>query len=162
MFISNLVLSDSGDWNYISRGLEESEGADIVFVFGDTDVIKQSTTFQKIKEKFPKSHIIGCSSSGNVLGKEISKNSLVATALKFESSRVEVQSVDYVDGTNLVELSSELVNKLSRDGLKHVFVLSDGLKINGSELVKGINSSLEGVEVTGGLAGDGARFQETF
>ncbi len=162
MRITNLVLSDSGDLDCTSKGLEESEGADIVFVFGDTNVIKQSATFQKIKKKFPKTHIIGCSSSGNILGKEISKNSLVATAVKFESSRVEVQSVDYVDGTNLEQLSSQLVNKLSRDGLKHVFVLSDGLKINGSELVKGINSSLEGIEVTGGLAGDGARFQETF
>ncbi|MFA6197443.1 MAG: FIST N-terminal domain-containing protein [Sulfurimonas sp.] len=162
MRINNLVLQESGDWECISRGLNEGEGADIVFVFGDTDSIKDKIVFQKIKEKFPQSHIVGSSSSGNILGKGISKNSLVATAVKFESSRVEVESADYVEGANLEELSSQLVNKLTREGLKHVFVLSDGLKINGSELVKGINHSLEGIEVTGGLAGDGARFQETF
>ncbi len=162
MRVSNLVLNDSGDWDCISKGLNEAESADIVFLFGDTDRIKDKKIFQKIKERFPDSHIVGSSSSGNILGKEISKNSLVATAVKFESSRVEVQHADYVDGANLEEVSAELIHKLSRDGLKHVFVLSDGLKINGSELVKGINNALEGIEVTGGLAGDGAKFEETF
>lgn len=161
MRIDNLVLND-GEWEDVSIGLLGDESADIVFIFGDTDVLKETSTYQKIKNKFPNSHLLGSSSSGNVLGKEISSYSLVATAVKFESSRVEVQSVDYVDGKDLEKLSAELVSKLSKEGLKHVFILSDGLRINGSELVKGVNSALKNVEVTGGLAGDGARFQETF
>lgn len=161
MRIDNLVLNN-GSWENISSGLIDNESADVVFIFGDTEVIKESSTFKKIKDKFPNSHLVGSSSSGNILGKEISLHSLVATAVKFESSRVEVQSVDYVEGTDLQQLSFELVNKLSKDGLKHVFILSDGLKVNGSELVKGANSALENVVITGGLAGDGTRFQETF
>jgi hypothetical protein len=44
-----------------------------------------------------------------------------------------------------------------------VFVLSDGLVINGSELVRGIHSALgPNVVVTGGLAGDGKRFGRTW
>jgi hypothetical protein len=44
-----------------------------------------------------------------------------------------------------------------------VFVLSDGLAVNGSELVKGLNSALpSNVVITGGLAGDGDRFQRTW
>jgi hypothetical protein len=44
-----------------------------------------------------------------------------------------------------------------------VFVLSDGLNVNGSELVKGLRNNLpEGISITGGLAGDGASFKETF
>jgi hypothetical protein len=46
--------------------------------------------------------------------------------------------------------------------LVHVFVLSDGLHVNGSELVAGLVSHLPPqVAVTGGLSGDGARFGET-
>jgi hypothetical protein len=42
-------------------------------------------------------------------------------------------------------------------------VLSDGLQVNGSQLVRGLNDVLPtGVVVTGGLAGDGARFQATW
>jgi hypothetical protein len=46
--------------------------------------------------------------------------------------------------------------------LRHLFVLSDGLLVNGSALVEGLKSALpEDVTVTGGLSGDGDRFQET-
>jgi hypothetical protein len=161
MRINNLILNN-GEWENISTGLVGEESADIVFVFGDTDVIKETSTYKKIKEKFPDSHIVGSSSAGNVLGSEISTYSLVATAVKFESSRVEVQSVDYTGEVELEQISTDLVAKLSKDGLKHVFILSDGLKVNGSELVKGVNAALKNVEVTGGLAGDGAKFEETF
>jgi hypothetical protein len=44
-----------------------------------------------------------------------------------------------------------------------MFVLSDGLMINGSELVRGIHSAVApDVVVTGGLAGDGERFDRTW
>ena len=161
MKIDNLVLSDN-IWQYESQGLDDSDTADIVFIFGDTDIIKAKSTYKVIKEKFPNSHLIGSSSSGNILGREISKFPIVASAVKFESSSVQVQSVEYHDGESLQDLSYELVNRLSKDGLKHIFLLSDGLKVNGSELVKGVNSALTNVEVTGGLAGDGGRFQETY
>jgi hypothetical protein len=44
---------------------------------------------------------------------------------------------------------------LQGDGLCHIFLLSDGLNVNGSEIVKGINSALsDEVTCTGGLAGE--------
>ena len=44
-----------------------------------------------------------------------------------------------------------------------IFVLSDGGKVNGSELVKGMNSvKNNGTLITGGLAGDGTKFEKTF
>lgn len=162
MKIDNLVMQENGSWRYVSKEMKDAQDADIVFVFGDTQTIKDVQTFQKIRDTFPNAHILGSSSSGNILGKEISHSPLVATALKFESSKVELYSVDLDESMSLEELSSKLVSKLTKEGLRHVFVLCDGLKVNGSELVRGINASLQGVSVTGGLAGDGARFQETF
>jgi hypothetical protein len=51
---------------------------------------------------------------------------------------------------------------LHQPGLTHVLVLSDGLKVNGTELVRGLRGSLPGaVAVTGGLAGDGPDFLQT-
>ena len=52
---------------------------------------------------------------------------------------------------------------LAADDLKHVFVLSEGLNINGSELVRGLTENLPlGTTLTGGLSGDGDRFNETY
>ena len=55
-----------------------------------------------------------------------------------------------------------MAQALLGEGLTHVLVFSDGLSVNGSELVRGFRSVLPaGVELTGGLAGDGERFQRT-
>src|SRR6185436_11322107 len=52
---------------------------------------------------------------------------------------------------------------LAEPGLKAVFVLSDGLIVNGSALVRGLASALPSdVVITGGLAGDGERFGSTW
>jgi hypothetical protein len=60
-------------------------------------------------------------------------------------------------------VGEHLAEALLKDDLVHVFLLSDGLKINGSDLVRGLTSRLPThVSVTGGLAGDGARFSETY
>src|SRR5262249_61507244 len=52
---------------------------------------------------------------------------------------------------------------LATPDLKAIFLLSDGIKVNGSELVRGIRSCTGNqVVITGGLAGDGARFGTTY
>ena len=49
---------------------------------------------------------------------------------------------------------------LAADDLAGIFVLSDGLNVNGSELVAGITGVVgERIPLTGGLAGDGAQFR---
>ena len=61
------------------------------------------------------------------------------------------------------EAGKNLVYQLPKENLKLIFVLSDGGKVNGSELVKGLNFDLnKEVLITGGLAGDGAKFEHTF
>lgn len=53
-------------------------------------------------------------------------------------------------------------NRLAAKDLRHVLLLSDGLHVNGSELVRGLTSRLPAdVTVTGGLAGDGSKFERT-
>ena len=60
-------------------------------------------------------------------------------------------------------VGSRLARSLPGEGLAHLFVLSDGLNVNGSALVKGLTKELPPhVNVTGGLSGDGDRFGETF
>jgi hypothetical protein len=59
-------------------------------------------------------------------------------------------------------VGEQLACDLAAKDLVHVFVLAEGLKVNGSELVKGLRDGLpSSVAVTGGLAGDGARFERT-
>ncbi|MCF6201495.1 MAG: FIST C-terminal domain-containing protein, partial [Hydrogenimonas sp.] len=58
-----------------------------------------------------------------------------------------------------------MMNLKNHGSLKGVFVLSDGLNVNGSELTRGINSILskyENVVATGALAGDNDNFESTW
>jgi hypothetical protein len=52
--------------------------------------------------------------------------------------------------------------RLLAPDLAGIFILSDGLNVNGSELVAGITEMIgPHIPLTGGLAGDGSQFEET-
>ena len=68
-----------------------------------------------------------------------------------------------VEGSDRSRACGETIGRaLQGDDLAGVFVLSDALNVNGSELVAGTTSIVgQNIPVTGGLAGDGAQFRET-
>jgi hypothetical protein len=87
---------------------------------------------------------------------------LVATAVHFEHTLVRGSVVQIEQTTGSLDSGIHLVQSIPHDNLAHVFVLSDGLHANGSELVAGLTQYLPPhITVTGGLAGDGENFQET-
>src|SRR5258707_15708016 len=65
--------------------------------------------------------------------------------------------------TNSFDTGNYLIKQLDQDDLCGVLIISDGTSINGSELVDGFNhDNYRQVPITGGLAGDAARFEKTF
>ena len=60
------------------------------------------------------------------------------------------------------QAGEQLGRELDQKGLVHIFVLAEGVHINGSDFVKGLVKNLSPhVSATGGLAGDGTLFEET-
>ena len=162
MKLLNLVYDK--DWIVKDGELEKEDYslANIVFLFGDTDYIKDENRFFELKNLFPNAKIVGCSSSGNIFNSAVTKFPIVATAIAFDSATVEISSINFNDNDDVEKLSEDLINKLPKENLKHIFLMSDGLLINGSQLTRGINKVNKLIPVTGGLAGDGARFCETY
>jgi hypothetical protein len=79
-----------------------------------------------------------------------------------ESSRVATATVRVDELADSEALGALLASRVPREELAHLFVLSDGLKVNGSALVKGLVANLPAhIDVTGGLAADGSRFERT-
>jgi hypothetical protein len=86
----------------------------------------------------------------------------VATAIQFEKTTIRCSATSIKNHINSHETGKYLMQELLADDLNLVFVLSDGMHINGSELVAGLNeNNALHIPVTGGLAGDGARFTRT-
>jgi hypothetical protein len=135
----------------------------LVFVFCSTSLCQNTSFMAEIRTSYPEAHIIGCSTAGEIAGTAVLDESLILTAVHFESTRVRAAKTSLHNMTESFAVGERLAAELAGEDLVHVFVLSHGLKINGSDLVRGLESSLPAhVSVTGGLSGDGDRFQKTF
>ena len=144
----------------------------LVLVFGATAVLRQPHLTASIRKDYPAAHIFGCSTAGEICGTQVSDDSLVVTAVHFEHTRFRSvqanlnQTPDSFQAGEWIarQLPASIVDEASgtEEKLAHVLVLTDGLKVNGSDFVAGLVKHLpEGITLTGGLAGDGARFGET-
>ena len=117
-----------------------------------------------LNDKYPDTTIIGCSTAGEIIGNVVSDASVALTAIRFEKSKIKLSTIDLidVDGDSL-KAGAKISSELKSDDLRHILVLSDGLNVNGAELVKGLHTDLsKDVSITGGLAGDCSNFNETF
>jgi hypothetical protein len=151
-----------------SRGWEPAppgklgESAQLVFLFGSRDILKSPAHNDLVRKAFPKAHLLGCSTAGEIYGTRVSDDSLVTTAVQFDHTQVRGARIRMREVKDSYQAGERLARAVDKKGLVHVFVLSDGLKINGSDLVRGLAENLPTeVSITGGLSGDGANFLET-
>lgn len=136
--------------------------ADLVIYFSDRRLLASANHYQELKDMYPKAHLLGCSTGGEIYGADVSNDSISVAAMKFAKTKLLFASVHIDDTTASFEAGKKLANELNKPGLCHIFLLSDGINVNGSDLVEGIYSVIDRkITVTGGLAGDGADFKQT-
>lgn len=148
-------------WNFKDETIEHKEEVNLVVAYGNTDIFASSEHYEYLKSLYPKAQIVGASTAGNILDAELNNNSMVASAISFSSSFVETNIVDFDDTDDLEEVSKNLVSSFDTKDLKSIFIISDGLNVNGSILAKSVNQQQPGVLITGCLAGDGGRWEKT-
>lgn len=160
MKTSQAKWTKEGGWKDVGPPLPE---ADLVLAFGGTGIVSSGHALSQLRERYPKAHLLGCSTAGEILDTQVSDDALVATAIRFRDTRIETAETAIKGAADSYEAGRRLADQLPQEGLAHVFVISDGQSVNGSDLARGLQDSLPAqVAVTGGLAGDGARFQHTF
>lgn len=159
------MRTDQRTWiNGAWQGAAPTLGAEaqLVFVFGGRDVLAEGAWMADVAQSYPNGVLFGCSTAGEIAQTSVLDDSVVCTAVAFEKTRIATHQVALSTVHGSEAAGAALARGLEHDGLRHVLVLSDGLNVNGSELVRGLLSGLPaGVQVTGGLAGDGARFEKT-
>ncbi|MBM4195044.1 MAG: hypothetical protein FJ202_11805 [Gemmatimonadetes bacterium] len=136
--------------------------AQLVLCFGARHALLDPTALDALHELYPTARLVGGSTAGEIHDIEVHDDSITATALEIEDGRVEVERRRLTSPESSAKVGADLALALPHDGLAHVLVFAEGLHVNGSELADGLRNGLpEQVAVTGGLAGDGAAFQET-
>lgn len=149
----------NNEWN---APLESLENAQIVLAFGNKEVLANSSITQDLNNAYPNADIIGCSTAGEIFDDQVYDDSLSVTAIEFKNTNTAVVAKT-IESDDVYELAQSLIEKLPLTDLKYLLVLSDGQVVNGSKLAEALTELLPNdVIITGGLAGDGTNFTETY
>lgn len=134
----------------------------LVLAFGTRELMEDKKYFEEIRTFYPGSHIIECSTAGEIINGQVHDGSIALTAVLFEDSSVSFAEADIASPEESSAVGKKLAQALLKEKLIHAMVFSDGLVVNGTALVKGLNDNLPAnVSVTGGLVGDGSLFKKT-
>jgi hypothetical protein len=159
MRVRQIVWNKRSGWTAASG---ESDAAQLVLYFGGRDALACGARYEELRNMFPAAHIMGCSTGGQINNDDVSDDEIVAAVASFDATRLQLSRQEITDPRRSRDYGEAIGRALNANDLAGVFVLSDGLNVNGSELVAGISKIIgSDVPLTGGLAGDGANFKET-
>ena len=162
MKIERCMWQEDGGWQEPVDPLANRDSANLVLAFAAPNLLKDPVHLVHLQKRFPKAVICGCSTAGEISGTRVMDDSFTASAIAFDSSSIVALDDAITVSSESFAVGKNLADQLPKSGLVHTLVFSDGLRVNGAQLAAGIASGLPaGVAVTGGLSGDGDRFQET-
>lgn len=154
-------FSKDAGWHYETP--KKALNNPLVFVFANRILLENKEFLDNVQDEFSYSHIVYCSTAGEIAGVQAFEESAVVTATEFERSSFVVHTDNIINYNKDSEaLGRSLYRSLPKEGLKHVIILSEGSFVNGSALIDGLERDKEdGITVTGGLCGDDDRFKKT-
>lgn len=162
MQLSSFNYQPDTGWSVNSFPELDSENT-LVILFADSSLQGNDELLTSLYDAYPLAQFCGCSTSGEIYDTQIMDDAISVAVLKFERSQIKLISEPVDTPHDSYKTACKVAEQLVHDDLKAVFLLSDGLCVNGTELVKGFNEHLsENIIITGGLAGDNDRFERTW
>jgi hypothetical protein len=162
MKIEQRTFSETKGWQHIGQDKVDSKKCHLVLVFGSPTLLGDSSIFVSLREEFPTADIVMTSTAGEIADITVSNESLSLAAVQFESTSLKSSFVQISEEKDSFSAGRTLGSSFDPKGLVNVLVISDGQKVNGSDLVAGLKVALPpNTILTGGLAGDGTNFQRT-
>ncbi|MGI2261471.1 FIST signal transduction protein [Shewanella sp. GXUN23E] len=150
-----------GQWDPLVDPSLRQHDSLLALVMGD--MAGNLTAIRELAGLLPKAHIAGVSTSGEILNQCLEDQGLSVTLLAFDHSRIRTTSRSITDPKASYLLGKGIAQELDEEDLQLILVLSDGLKVYGSDLAHGLaDNSRPGVAITGGLAGDNSAFIQTW
>ena len=156
------VLYDSSGIRHNTFTNDLRNKAQFLLVFGTKELLLEKRIYNELRDLYPRAYFIGGTTSGEIYKNIAIENTLSATAVYMEKSEIRFACATIENG-RCFEAAAELSTKIKSKDLKHVFIISEGINVNGSKIVEGLTKYLPAdVTLSGGLTGDGNHFKETF
>ncbi len=159
-----LIRQESVDSKMALKDLPNTSplaSANLVLAFGSMKRFNEGKLQGFLKSRYPTAQVIGCTTSGEISPNGVFDDSIQITAIQWEKTVQRVAQTKMSGMQSSFEAAAGLAKQLKADTLRTVLVISDGLNVNGSELLKGFQSVLGDIPIVGGLAGDGGAFVKT-
>jgi len=112
-----------------------------VRVFAAGALLRDAASWQRLRERWPRATLVADSTTGEICGTHVHDDSLVATAVQFDQSRVRTARVDLADCPDGETIGKQLAERLASDELRHVFVLPDGFTSSASVMPLSMSGS---------------------
>lgn len=182
----NIARSDRDSAQKVTRDLKKQLGEKkteerLLYVFSSVNTLNKYL-ISTLASSFSDSTIIGTSTAGEIYNEDVKTGEIVVVSLEgdFELgvSSVQDEKIDDVEkamkaaGEALTELNEDYVvaRELKREGIEwkqenpvKLSVFATSLHINIEKIIEGIkNVTGQRIDVTGGLAGDSWRLNETY
>lgn len=161
MKIEQAIKKENQNWEFLET--RENLVNPLVLVFGNRIMLEKNEIYEEINSLFVNATIVFGSTSGEILGDSVMDTTICLTAIEFQKSSFVVKNANiHTYNANVEQLGIALVKELPKEKLKHIFVISEGSSVNGSQLITGLEKfSDKNVTISGGLCGDDSRFQRT-
>src|SRR3569833_991665 len=122
-------------WQHLNNAPLPANSYQLVLVFADRFLLEDSGLISTLKQSFTAATIVSCSTSGEIYYRHVYDKSLVATAVHFEKTELVFAQAIIAGFADTHALGQNIAAQLPAAGLKYALVISNGGKINGSELV---------------------------
>lgn len=115
---------------------------------------------KELKEKFTKASIIGATTAGEICGEDVLHDSFTVAITQFEKSTIKA---GVCINSNSSEAGEMLAKQIDAEHAKACIVFSDGLKLNGDEVLSAFTANAKSdAIIAGGAAGDYNKLIKTY
>jgi hypothetical protein len=161
MKIVQATKIENQDWKFLQEKIILINP--LVLVFGNRFLLENNKIIEDIRTQFPYEHIVFGSTCGEISNTNVNDDSISVIAIEFEKSSFIIKSDNILNyDKKAKKLGQALYNQMPKDNLKHLFVVSEGSFVNGSDLIDGLEQDMNSnIAITGGMCGDDARFEKT-
>lgn len=133
MKIEQMKFSKERGWETL-RSDKTNKAFNLVLAFGSTEVLSEQE-YNTIKGNYPAAEILMSSTAGEIIDTEVCDHTISLTAICLEKTIVKTAVIDIKEARNSFHAGQKLGGAFDPVGLKNVLVISDGQKVNGSDLV---------------------------
>lgn len=162
MQIEQKKWTPENTWETLRSDLRDSKEYQLVLVFGSRILLSSVGFYDEIRNCYPKAQILMNSTSGEIIDTQVNDDTISLTAIRFGNTQFKTTSVNILEFKNAEQAGNQIAKVLHATNLTNILVFADGQHVNGQKLVQGLGDNISpSVVISGGLAGDGNKFQKT-